>query len=155
MRWLAHAVVLAAVLVVLAASSCTSSSTGKACSSIQGTCLYSPSAAACGTQAPSSAQDCSTAPNQGGWVCCLLPVETDAAADGEASTTQADATLDATGTGVGSDGSSESAASDEDDSARDASSTSDASTDGPTLTEAGDAASLADAAPADEDASEQ
>src|SRR5271155_5995021 len=70
MRWFARSLVLAAIVIVVAASSCSTAKTGKACSSAHGTCLYPPGGATCATQAPSSAQDCISGTDQEGWVCC-------------------------------------------------------------------------------------
>jgi len=108
MRWLARSLVLAAVVIVLAASSCSTSKTGKACTSAHGTCLYPPGGATCATQAPSSAQDCISGTDQEGWVCCLVLVEDlDGAVDGGTGTSTPDASGDATAAG-----SSEAASSD-------------------------------------------
>jgi hypothetical protein len=105
MRWFAFSLVLGAVVIVLASSSCDSSRS--ACTSAHGACLYAPGAAVCPVSAPSSAQDCSTAANQGGWVCCLLTpeAELDAAAEGGSETPTVDASGDASADGS-SDGAS-------------------------------------------------
>jgi hypothetical protein len=144
MRWFARSLVLTAVVIVLAASSCSSQKTGKACTSAHGTCLYPPGGAVCATQAASSAQDCLAGTDQGGWVCCLVPVETDldGAADGSGSETP---TPDASGN-ASADGSSDGASLAEGGDA--------ASSDGSSLGEAGDAPSGEEAGTPDEDASD-
>jgi hypothetical protein len=143
MRWFARSLVLAAVVIVLASSSCSSSKTGKACTSAHGTCLYPPGGAACATQAPSSAQDCISGADQGGWVCCLVPVEADldGSADGGGETPTADASGDASTSGS-SDGASPAEAGDA------------ASSDGSSPGDAGDATSVEEAGMPDEDAND-
>jgi len=143
MRWFARSLVLAAVVIVLAASSCSSQKTGQACTSAHGTCLYPPGGAVCTTQAASSAQDCISGTDQGGWVCCLVPFEADldGSADGGGSETPAP---DASGN-ASADGSSEASFAEAGDAA---------SSDGSSLGEAGDATSSEDAGAPDDDASD-
>jgi hypothetical protein len=71
MRLVALAVVFAAFVIVLGSSAC-HSSTGGACRSAGGTCLYALGGGpVCEKQAPASAQDC-TSSSVPDWSCCLV-----------------------------------------------------------------------------------
>jgi hypothetical protein len=107
MRLIAYAIVFAVLVIVLGSASC-SSTTGKACTSAGGKCLYELGGGGpvCTTQAAKSAQDCTSGSNAGGWVCCLdVPEagEEDASAGIESGTT----TVDGAGDAPSVDGSSD------------------------------------------------
>jgi len=98
MRRVAYAIAFAAIAIVVGPSSCTST-TGHACKSAGGTCLYDAGGGpACAKQAMASAQDC-TSNDAPGWICCLDVEEPadggDAAAPVSDAATPIDASSDA------------------------------------------------------------